>query len=178
MIWLVESSVWLVYSRSSWSKFAWKLKKCQKFRILCKFFILVNNHNLFLHLTSLYTILKNIWPKINIFCFFNNPLSYRIQSFCGQILFLDDINNIHPTIKFTLEHSSPFNCGLKDEHGWCWCSRTKIFHSLTQNCTLKMEKSQQTFTENPQYVPTSIIFPPSTYFTCIQNCMNLQQTRT
>ena len=30
--------------------------------------------------------------------------------------FLDDINKIHPTIKFTLEHSSPFYCGLKDEH--------------------------------------------------------------
>ena len=29
--------------------------------------------------------------------------------------FLDDINKIHPTIKFTLEHSSPFYCGLKDE---------------------------------------------------------------
>ena len=38
--------------------------------------------------------------------------------------FLDDINKIHPTIKFTLEHSSPFYCGLKDEHD-CWCHRTK-----------------------------------------------------
>ena len=26
----------------------------------------------------------------------------------------------------------------------------KVFHSLTQNCTLKMEKSQQISTENPQ----------------------------
>ena len=38
--------------------------------------------------------------------------------------FLDDINKIHPTNKFTLEHSSPFYCGLKDEHD-CWCHRTK-----------------------------------------------------
>ena len=36
----------------------------------------------------------------------------------------DDINKIHPSIKFTLEHSSPFYCGLKDEHD-CWCHRTK-----------------------------------------------------
>ena len=26
----------------------------------------------------------------------------------------------------------------------------KVFHSLTQNCKLKMENLQQTFTENPQ----------------------------
>jgi len=38
--------------------------------------------------------------------------------------FLDYINKIHPTIKITLEHSSPFYCGLKDEHD-CWCHRTK-----------------------------------------------------
>ena len=31
--------------------------------------------------------------------------------------------------KFTLEHSSPFYCGLKDEHD-CWCNRTKSIHFL------------------------------------------------
>ena len=46
------------------------------------------------------------------------------DSFEKLYQFLDDINKIHPIIKFTLEHSSPFYCGLKDEHD-CWCHRTK-----------------------------------------------------
>ena len=35
-----------------------------------------------------------------------------------------DINKIGPTIKFTLKHSSPFYCSLKDEHD-CWCHGIK-----------------------------------------------------
>ena len=38
---------------------------------------------------------------------------------------LDDINKFHPTNKLTLEHSSPFYCGLNDEND-CWCHKTKI----------------------------------------------------
>ena len=87
----------------------------------------MKNHNSFLHLTLLNRILKNIWPKINIFCLFNNPFFTELlwkDSIEKLYQFLDDINKIHPTIKFTLEHSSPFYCGLKDAHD-CWCHGTK-----------------------------------------------------
>ena len=43
--------------------------------------------------------------------------------------FLDDISKIQPTIKFTLKHSSPFFCVLKDEHD-CWCHETKSISFL------------------------------------------------
>ena len=33
--------------------------------------------------------------------------------------FLVDINKIHPRIKFTLENSSSFYCGIQDEHDCC-----------------------------------------------------------
>ena len=71
--------------------------------------------------------------------------------------FLDDVNKIHPTIKFTLEHSSPFYCGLKDEHDCC-CHRTKSIPFLDIKLYRFLQK-----THRQMYVPTSIIIPPSTY---------------
>ena len=56
----------------------------------------------------------------------------------------------------------------------------KVFHSLTQNCTLKMEKSQQISTENPQinvctyfhHLATQHI-SLTTYIIYIENCVRI-----
>ena len=38
--------------------------------------------------------------------------------------FIDQINQLHPTIKFVLNHTSPHNCTMKEEHD-CWCYQSK-----------------------------------------------------
>ena len=61
--------------------------------------------------------------------------------------FLVDINKIHPRIKFTLENSSSFYCGLKDEHDCC-CHKTKSIPFL--DTKLYIEDNHRISTENPQ----------------------------
>ena len=38
--------------------------------------------------------------------------------------FFREVNQIHPNIKFTLNHSSPYECNMKEIHD-CWCYQTK-----------------------------------------------------
>ena len=63
-----------------------------------------------LKLTNTYKITDEcpmkIWKRFLDDCF-----GIRTYSIEKLYQFLDDINKIHPTIKFTLEHSSPFYCG-------------------------------------------------------------------
>ena len=84
--------------------------------------------------------------------------------------FLDNINKIHPTIKwikFTLEHSSPFYCGLKDEHD-CWCHRTRSIPFLDTKLYIKDGK----ITTDLYRKPTNrciYLLPPSCHPAHISN---------
>ena len=39
--------------------------------------------------------------------------------------FLEEINKLHPTIRFTMEHSTPYTCSMINIHHDCWCHQTK-----------------------------------------------------
>ena len=52
--------------------------------------------------------------------------------------------------KFTLEHSSPFYCGLKDEHD-CWCNRTKSIHFLDTKLYVENGKITTDLYRKPTY---------------------------
>ena len=38
--------------------------------------------------------------------------------------FIKDINQLHPTIKFVLNYSSPYSCSMQENHD-CWCHQSK-----------------------------------------------------
>ena len=71
----------------------------------------------------------------------------------GQILLRNYINSWMISIKFILQssllHSSPFYCGLKDEHD-CWCHRTKSIPFLDTKLYIEDGK----ITKDPYRKPT------------------------
>ena len=69
--------------------------------------------------------------------------------------FLEQINNIHPTIKFTSEFTSPFICDVKGPHD-CFCHQTKSISFLDTNVSIEDGKFT---TDRCQYLLPSSCHP-------------------
>ena len=52
--------------------------------------------------------------------------------------FMDEINQLHPSIKFTMEHTTPFRCYMKGEHD-CWCHQTSSIPFLDTSVSINSE---------------------------------------
>jgi peptide-methionine (R)-S-oxide reductase len=63
--------------------------------------------------------------------------------FCGNVeqleLFLSQINQIHPTIKFTAQYSCPFTCDITDAHD-CFCQSSQSIPFLDTSVSIKNGK--------------------------------------
>ena len=67
--------------------------------------------------------------------------------------FLEEINNIHPSIKFTSEFTCPYKCNIVSPHD-CFCH-----HFLTLVCPSMMESSSQICTESLLIVARTFSHP-------------------
>ena len=56
----------------------------------------------------------------------------------GLYSFLEEINKLHPSIKFTMEHTSPFRCDIVDPHD-CWCHQTSSIPFLDTSVSINKE---------------------------------------
>ena len=52
--------------------------------------------------------------------------------------FLEALNNLHPSIKFTMEHTSPFKCEIEGPHD-CWCHQTSSIPYLDTSVSIDKE---------------------------------------
>ena len=53
--------------------------------------------------------------------------------------FIMELNNLHPTIKFTFNHTSPYECSIQEPHD-CWCHSSKALPFLDTNIWIENGK--------------------------------------
>ena len=81
------------------------------------------------------TLIKDLANRIddNPLCFFKRFLDDIFMVWKGSIEelqnFLEAVNSLHPTIKFTAEFTSPYRCDIEGPHD-CFCHQSKLIPFL------------------------------------------------
>ena len=90
----------------------------------------------------------------------------RLRSF---IIFVNEINKIHPNMKFTMKHTTNITEASEDK---CDCTENKSISFLNTSLSIKGEKISVDLYRKPsdrnQYLLTNSIHPPD----CIKNILN------
>ena len=94
---------------------------------------------------------KSVNNNVSPFLAFKRFIDDIFLIFCGNVeqleLFLSQINQIHPTIKFTAQYSCPYTCDITDAHA-CFCQSSQSIPFLDTSVSIKNGKLITECTKN------------------------------